>query len=99
MQALAAAELLEDLGVDARAALGGLQVLDEHLDGPPDPDQCHRLAGVVEHDGQMGIFVTYFLEDLLGEYGRLGHGECRELADLEARHVVPGGADGDGCPA
>lgn len=85
--------------MDARAPLGGLQVLDEHLDGPPDPDQRHRLAGVVEHDGQMGIFMTYFLEDLLGEYGRLCHGERRELADLEARHVVPGRAHGDGSRA
>ena len=63
------------------------------------PIERHRLAGVVEHDGQMGIFVTYLLEDLLGEYGRLGHGERRELAHLEARHVMPGRAHGDGCPA
>lgn len=96
VQALAAAELLEDLGVHAGAALGGLQVLHEDLDGAPDADQRHGLARVVEEDGQLRVLVPDLLKDLLGEHRRLGHRERRELAHLEPGDVPPGRARRNG---
>lgn len=52
MQALAAAELLEDGRMGARTVLrvGELE-LHEALDGSADADERHGLAGLVEHEG------------------------------------------------
>ena len=96
VQAFTAAELLEDARRDRRAALRLLQVLDEDLDGPADADQGHRLTRLVEDDGQVRVLAADLAQDLLGERGRLGHGEGGEPADLETGDVVPGRTGGDG---
>lgn len=89
MQSLAAPELLEDARRYGRTPLGGLQVLDEDLDGTTDPDQSHRLTRLVEHQGQLRMLTADLPQDLLGERGRLGHGDRRELPYLDMRYVVP----------
>ncbi len=96
VEALAAAELLEDARRYGRPALGGLQVLDEDLDGTPDADQGHRLARLVQNQGQLGVLAADLPQDLLGERGRLGHGDRRELPYFQARYVVPRRAGGHG---
>ncbi len=94
MQALAAAELLEDLQVVAGATLLGRQLLDEALQGAADADQRHRLARLVEDDGQAGVLGADLAQDVLGERGHLLHGERGELPYLPGRHVAPRGAEG-----